>query len=114
MQNPDAIFELVQSVLQELTASENVCSIGITGQMHGIVYLNASGQAVSPLYTWRDGRGNMPCHISRDGKSYAEYLSELTGYSMASGTDVQRIFIIQLRKVFQKALLAFALYRTIL
>ena len=85
LQNPDAIFELVQSVLQELTASENVCSIGITGQMHGIVYLNASGQAVSPLYTWRDGRGNMPCHISRDGKSYAEYLSELTGYSMASG-----------------------------
>lgn len=55
LQNPDAIFELVQSVLQELTASENVCSIGITGQMHGIVYLNASGQAVSPLYTWRDG-----------------------------------------------------------
>ncbi len=34
-------------------------NIGLTGQMHGIVYLNAEGRSVSPLYTSQDGRGNI-------------------------------------------------------
>lgn len=28
--------------------------IGLTGQMHGMVYINAGGKNVSPLYTWQD------------------------------------------------------------
>lgn len=30
--------------------------VGVTGQMHGILLVDAAGEAVSPLYTWRDGR----------------------------------------------------------
>ena len=26
--------------------------IGLTGQMHGIVYIDKEGTCVSPLYTW--------------------------------------------------------------
>ncbi|MCL2884476.1 MAG: FGGY family carbohydrate kinase, partial [Oscillospiraceae bacterium] len=56
--------------------------IGVTGQMHGIVYLNAAGTAVSPLTIWQDGRGD---EEYRDGQSYAAYLSALTGYKLATG-----------------------------
>lgn len=33
--------------------------IGLTGQMHGIVYIDKEGNGVSPLYTWQDTRGNL-------------------------------------------------------
>lgn len=33
--------------------------IGLTGQMHGIVYIDQEGNGVSPLYTWQDVRGNL-------------------------------------------------------
>ncbi len=56
--------------------------IGVTGQMHGIVYLNADGEPVSPLYIWQDGRGDQPFG---DGQTYGAYLSGLTGYTLSTG-----------------------------
>ena len=56
--------------------------IGVTGQMHGILYANAAGDAVSPLYTWQDGGGDAP---AGEGRSFAQELSSLTGYPMATG-----------------------------
>ena len=50
--------------------------------MHGILYLDISGIPVSPLYTWQDGRGDLPYDHDR---SWAAHLSELTGYSLATG-----------------------------
>ncbi len=38
----------------------HISSIGLTGQMHGILYVDQRGNCVSPLYTWQDGRGNQP------------------------------------------------------
>lgn len=32
-------------------------SIGLTRQMHGIVYIDDMGKAISPLYTWQNQRG---------------------------------------------------------
>lgn len=86
LQNPERIWELVQQMYREFTEKYNdIASIGLTGQMHGIVYTDADGQAVSPLYTWQDERGNEPMG---DGKTYAEYLTELTGYPMATGFGI--------------------------
>lgn len=62
--------------------SGDIVSIGITGQMHGIVYLDSAGSPVSPLYTWQDERGSQPFSESR---TYASYLSRVTGYPMATG-----------------------------
>ena len=56
--------------------------IGITGQMHGIVYLDAAGRHLSPLYIWQDGRGDQ---VMADGTNYAAHLSRLTGYTLATG-----------------------------
>ena len=36
---------------------ETPAAIGLTGQMHGIVYTDCAGRPLSPLYTWQDQRG---------------------------------------------------------
>ncbi len=83
IQSPEMIIEKVTTLAAELFEEfKPVCAIGITGQMHGIVYLNSDGKAVSPLYTWQDSSGN---ELMQDGCSYAEKLTEETGYNMASG-----------------------------
>lgn len=72
-------LEIIDSLRRE---GSPVSAIGLTGQMHGIVYVGAEGRAVSPLYTWQDGRGNLPLP---DGRRFADALSEETGYPLASG-----------------------------
>ena len=67
-------FEILDSLIN--TAGDEVVSIGISGQMHGIVYINKSGEAVSNLYTWQDGRGNLPY----ENGTYASYLGSSSGY----------------------------------
>lgn len=75
IQNPNRIEQIVREILEELFGQE-VASIGVTGQMHGIVYVNADGLACSPLYTWQDRRGGLPL----DGSSYAESIGSEVGY----------------------------------
>lgn len=82
IQSPEKIIEKVTALAEELfTRFSPVCAIGITGQMHGIVYLDKDGKAVSNLYTWQDGSGNEP----DSDTSYARSLTALTGYPAASG-----------------------------
>lgn len=82
IQDPLAIRAPVMQAVEALFACyPDIRAIGVTGQMHGIVYLDASGAPVSPLYTWQDGRGEQP----RGGQTYAGYLSGLTGYPLATG-----------------------------
>lgn len=83
VQDPTQILQTAASAVQSLlTQFPGTERIGVTGQMHGIVYLDASGDPVSPLYTWQDGRGDLP----RSGsESWAESLSRLTGYPLATG-----------------------------
>ncbi len=83
LQDPLTILEIAGEILHSLcTKYPDIKGIGVTGQMHGILYVDKSGNAVSPLYTWQDGRGNLPY---QDGKTYAEYLAAQTGYSLATG-----------------------------
>ncbi len=72
----------MQTVNELRTAYPEIERIGLTGQQHGIVYLDGSGTALSPLYIWQDGRGDLPYD---DSRSYASYLTELTGYPLATG-----------------------------
>lgn len=77
------IEETAFSALAELLSLyPDVSAIGVTGQMHGILYLDENGTPLSPLYTWQDGRGDLPY---LDGESYASYLSKKTGYALATG-----------------------------
>ncbi|MBO4417098.1 MAG: hypothetical protein J5801_03125 [Bacteroidales bacterium] len=80
-QDAKCILDTVRGLLDELITGD-VASIGICGQMHGMLYIDAAGKPVSPLYTWQDGSAAQPY---REGKSYAEWLSAATGYEIATG-----------------------------
>ncbi|MCE3200990.1 sedoheptulokinase [Paenibacillus sonchi] len=83
LQDPAVILHLVQGIFEQLMLREpEVQGIGFTGQMHGIVYTDAAGKHVSPLYTWQDGRGSVPYD---EFLTYAEKLSKDTGYPVAPG-----------------------------
>ncbi len=83
IQDPQKIWQKLSGCVREmLDRFPDVQAIGVTGQMHGILYLDQDGSAVSPLYTWQDGRGDLPCE---DGRSWAAQLSEITGYSLSTG-----------------------------
>ena len=61
-EDADKILVKCKNILEEyLSEQEDIVSIGVTGQMHGIVYVDENGVAVSPLYTWQDGRGDLCC-----------------------------------------------------
>lgn len=83
IQDVPLILERVRVVLNEiLNAYSDISAIGLTGQMHGIVYVDKDGNAVSPLYTWQDGRGNLP---DFDGRTLCAVLSEDYGIKAAKG-----------------------------
>ncbi|CAH1191634.1 Xylulose kinase [Paenibacillus auburnensis] len=83
LQDPESIIKRTSRILEQLyPMEEEISGIGLTGQMHGIVYTDNMGQHVSPLYTWQDGRAGLPMD---GGTSYAQKLSETTGYNIAPG-----------------------------
>lgn len=83
VQDPEYIRATAVGAVEELLQQyPDVEGIGVTGQMHGILYLDTHGVPVSPLYTWQDGRGDQSCG---EGKTYAAHLGDLTGYPLATG-----------------------------
>lgn len=80
IQDAGIIMNSVYSLLEELDA-QNADAIGFSGQMHGVVYTDAEGNAVSPLYIWQDARANLEY---KNGKSYAEHLGCFAGYGLAT------------------------------
>lgn len=85
-QDPDAIADKVMEMLSEAEkcgfGRNALSAIGISSQMHGILYVNKEGEAVSPFYTWKDEKGKL---LNAEGKSYEAVLQEKTGLLMFSG-----------------------------
>ncbi|MBP3328412.1 MAG: hypothetical protein J6L91_05845 [Clostridia bacterium] len=78
IQDSEKILKKVFSLVEELT-DEGTVSIGFSNQMHGILYTDKNGNALSPLYIWQDARGN---EIYKDGKTYAEAIGGFAGYGL--------------------------------
>jgi len=65
LQDAERITEICQDLINRIRRDAGtfnghsaLAGIGLTGQMHGIVYFDQNGRAVSPLITWQDGRGD--------------------------------------------------------
>lgn len=82
LQDPVEIIEKLLALKDTLVKEfAPIDAIGVTGQMHGILYLDKDGKPLSPLYTWQDASGGK----EYNGSTYADYLSRKTGYNLASG-----------------------------
>ncbi len=75
IQSPEKIISIATEILDALI-DEDTAAIGVTGQMHGILYLDKNGKCISPLYTWQDERGNLPYKST----TYAKHLQSFAGY----------------------------------
>lgn len=79
IQDPGQIHEIVRELLAKMQGEHGLPDgIGFTGQMHGMLYVGASGMAVSPLYTWQDGSGEIPLEDGRTCVGILSLLSDLT------------------------------------
>ncbi len=78
-QDPDVLVAEAQGFFQTLTQAFGPFSgVGVTGQMHGILYVDAAGQAVSPLYTWLDRQAEAE-------ERYRERFQAATGEAVPHG-----------------------------
>ena len=67
IQDPERIWRITKEKVDSLIHTYGLpAGIGITGQMHGMLYVDGGGNAVSPLYTWQDACGNIPLVMCRD------------------------------------------------
>ena len=86
IQSPETILsiamDLIGSTVDRYSRSGTVESIGVSGQMHGILLVDARGKAVSSVYTWLDMRAG---HTGSDGMSHVSSLEQLTGGRIPPG-----------------------------
>lgn len=83
IQDPEVIVQKAKELLDKILISyDHVQWIGLTGQMHGIVYTDKEGKHISPLYTWQDGSGDHPCF---DGESVCTLMKKKYGMKVFTG-----------------------------
>ncbi|MBO5460796.1 MAG: hypothetical protein J5983_03240 [Ruminococcus sp.] len=94
IQSVAKITEAAKAVVSEMiTRYPDISGIGVTGQMHGIVYLDENNEPVSDLYTWQDQRA------SQGNPSSCEVIFEKTGYKVAAGYGLATHYDLQQKQL---------------
>ena len=83
------ILQAKEIIDDAILAYPQIKAIGITGQMHGVVYVSEEGKPISALYNWQDGRGN---RLYASGKSYCSEILDRTGYLCHTGYGFTTLF----------------------
>ena len=78
-QDPLIIEKIIGELLSDVCDKLIVSSIGITGQMHGIMYLDDHGYPLSSLFTWQDGRASI------GNPNACDLIYDKTGYRISTG-----------------------------
>ena len=60
-QDPGDWWSGAEAVLAALGGEGEIAGIGLSGQMHGLVALDASGRVLRPAMLWNDGRTGAEC-----------------------------------------------------
>lgn len=85
-QSVSAIIGKSEKLLYHILDSyTDIVSIGISGQMHGIVYLDGDGKAVSNLINWQDKRADI---MLDNGKTTCQAILEITGEHISTGYGI--------------------------
>lgn len=93
VQDARAIGQKALALVDELQQKHSADCIGIDGQMHGIVYLDARGEPAGPLYTWQNPMGDLMAD-GAGGETYAQRLSRLSGHHAATGFGATTHFVL--------------------
>ncbi|NIM92807.1 MAG: xylulokinase [Anaerolineales bacterium] len=91
----DGINQSIRNVLNESGVSgEAVVAIGLTGQMHGLVLLDADGEVLRPAILWNDQRTWSQCDEIRE-KLGRDRLIQITGNDALTGFTAPKILWVQ-------------------
>ena len=89
-QSVSVIMNKAEKILYHiLKCYTNVISIGVTGQMHGIVYIDNDGNSVSNLINWQDKRADQKLE---NGKTVYEHIGDITGNLIPTGYGIATHF----------------------
>lgn len=84
----EAFFSCIESILHR--EGTEVLSIGLTGQMHGILGLDREGEAATNFVTWQDERGSQKVY---NGKNLLKVMEEKGGKRpIASGYGIVTLY----------------------
>lgn len=94
-QDPADWWSGAQTALREVVAAlgeraRDVAGLGLTGQMHGSVFLDAAGQVIRPALLWNDQRTAAECAEITE-RVGAERLIALTGNPALTGFQAPKI-----------------------
>lgn len=96
IQSPERIWEIVTGLLEDILTKYSVDSIGLTGQMHGILCCSKEGKVLSPLYTWQDRRAEANSNACNE-------ILRLTGSLVPAGYGLATLYhLIQQKEVPQE------------
>ena len=85
-QNVSVIIDKTEKLLYHILKTyTNVISIGLSGQMHGIVYIDAVGNPVSNLINWQDKRADQP---TENGQTTCDLIRAITGMQISTGYGI--------------------------
>lgn len=91
-QNPEdwwaAACEVLQMLMQQ--CEEPPAGIGLTGQMHGAVFLDATGEVICPALLWNDQRTGDACN-DIENRVGREQLCRITGNPALTGFQAPKI-----------------------
>ncbi|MEM9424339.1 MAG: FGGY family carbohydrate kinase [Spirochaetota bacterium] len=98
MQDAERLLDLVIQLLDGAFVAGDIQGIGIASQMHGILYVDSAGEALTPLFTWLDRRTESL--FEGQGLSYLRYMHEhITGSpTVAAGYGLATHFFLQQNK----------------
>lgn len=83
LQDAEKIYSICLNLLRQLAERHGKPdSIGVTGQMHGLLYTGKNGKALSPLYTWQDARA---LQNTLSGGSYCDEIKSVSGENIPAG-----------------------------
>jgi xylulokinase len=88
-QDPGDWWRATQDVLSEL-GREDAAGIGLTGQMHGLVALDAADEVIRPAILWNDGRTGAECE-EIEATLGREQLIALTGNRALPGFTAPKL-----------------------
>ena len=98
-QNPEEWWQGIKSSIKKVLAgrdsvSESIAAIGLTGQMHGLVMLDETGQVLRPAILWNDQRTGKQCDQMR-AKIGLQRLIKITGNDALTGFTAPKILWVQ-------------------
>lgn len=87
----DGIVESIRGVLRENNLdAASIAAVGLTGQMHGLVLMDAAGEVLRPAILWNDQRTGAQCDAITERVGF-ERLIQLTGNRALTGFTAPKI-----------------------